>query len=200
MGLENKVVFQFKRDVFHGEPRNSWVLFDGPGTDDMAFVVKPMGANIAVGFHGGKTAWAFEKQGREATIEHAKAALVTMYGKEIVDQIEKVDMTEWGKNPFALGAFSCARPGASKMHAEIFRPIDERVYFAGEACTRPVYNGTFAGAWESAIRAAASIMKCIMREDRAAEGRPDPSKHGERRDGRRTSRRGSATTLSWRAA
>jgi monoamine oxidase len=167
MGLEDKVAFLFKKDVFRGEPRNSWVLYDGPGKDDMAFVIKPMGANMAVGFHGGEAAWNYSKGSPEAPIEHAKAVLVEIYGKEILDQIEKVAQTRWGNEPFALGAFSAARPGASKMHAEIFRPIGELVYFAGEATTKPIYNGTFAGAYESAIRASSLILKSLMREDRS---------------------------------
>ena len=48
-----QAIFEFDRNVFGDVTPSSWVLWDGPGQDDMAFVVRALGANAAVGFYGG---------------------------------------------------------------------------------------------------------------------------------------------------
>jgi len=47
------------------------------------------------------------------------------------------------------------------MHAVLARPIDDRVFFAGEACSRPIYNGSLAGAFESALEASKLLVKSL---------------------------------------
>jgi monoamine oxidase len=157
MGLLDKVVLEFKRDIFESEKPSTWVLYDGPGTDDIAFVVKPMGAPMAVAFYGGKQAAAFEDQGETAATAHAKDALKKKYGARVESEFSHSAFTSWGKTQWTLGSYSAALPGASKMHAELARPIDGVLFFAGEACGRPVFNGSFAGAYESALSASGDI-------------------------------------------
>ena len=60
MGLLNKVVMEFRSDLFGSTPSNAWVLWDGPANDNVAFVFKPLGAAMAVAFYGGCQAKAFE--------------------------------------------------------------------------------------------------------------------------------------------
>lgn len=167
MGLLNKVVLEFDRNVFGDVTPSSWVLWDGPGTDDMAFVVKALGANAAVGFYGGAQAREFERRGEAEAVAHATSALVQMYGEDVARAVVRTGVTRWGQNPWTLGAYSYARPGASRMHAVMAKPVGGLVYFAGEACGRPVYNASLAGAYESAQSAAAELLRSLAEEDAA---------------------------------
>ena len=41
----------------------------------------------------------------------------------------------WGIDPFALGAYSFALPGYADRRALLAEPVDDRLFFAGEACS-----------------------------------------------------------------
>jgi monoamine oxidase len=157
MGVLNKVVLEFKTDIFSDTPSNSWVLWDGPGRDNVAFVIKPLDAPIAVGFHGGQQARDFEKDDA-AALAHVQGALRQMYGSRVDSELLRTGLTHWGSNPYSLGSYSAARPGGSRMHAVLAQPVGDRLFFAGEACARPIYNGSLAGAYESAMDASTLII------------------------------------------
>ncbi len=160
MGLLNKVVLQFKKDIFKDTPKNSWVMWDGPGNDNVAFVIRPLDAPIAVAFYGGNRAWAFEKNESLAT-NHAKDALRKMFGADVDKEFDHSLATSWGQNPWTLGSFSYVTPGASNMHRELIKPVDNRVFFAGEACARPESNGSLHGAYESSLEASKLLMTSL---------------------------------------
>lgn len=163
MGVLNKVVIEFKTDIFGDTPDNSWVMWDGPDRDNIAFVIKPLSAPIAVGFYGAKRARDYEKDD-DAALAHVKGALRRMYGPRVDSQLSRTGLTHWGSNPYTLGSYSAARPGGSKMHAVLAKPVDDRVFFAGEACARPLFNGSLAGAYESAVDASKLIIASLKKK------------------------------------
>ncbi len=160
MGVLNKVVMEFQSDVFGSVPESSWVLWDGPGANNMAWVIKPLGAPIAVGFYGGAQAREFERSD-EAALSNAKEVLRQMFGDQIDAKLKASDITKWASTPWSLGSYSAARPGGSKMHAVMAQPVDDRLFFAGEACGPPRFNGSLAGAYESAKQASALMVKSL---------------------------------------
>jgi monoamine oxidase len=164
MGLLNKVVMEFRSDLFASTPSNSWVLWDGPANDNVAFVIKPLGAAMAVAFYGGSQARAFENDDR-AALDHAKSALRSMYGPRVGTELSRSEITHWGKNPFTLGSYSAARPGAQKMRAVLALPVADRVFFAGEACARPALNGSIGGAYETGVIASNAIERSLAKVD-----------------------------------
>jgi monoamine oxidase len=160
MGLLNKVVLEFKGDIFGDTPSNSWVLWDGPGRDNIAFVIKPLDAPIAVGFHGGQQARDYEKDDA-AALAHVQGALRQMYGPRVDTELLRTGLTHWGSNPYSLGSYAAARPGGSRMHAVLAQPVGDRLFFAGDACARPIYNGSLAGAYDSAVHASRLIASSL---------------------------------------
>jgi monoamine oxidase len=169
MGLLNKVIFEFRSDVFPPSAiPSSWVLHDGPGRDDVAFVVKPFGAPAAIGFFGGKRAWELERLGDRAAIDDAKRRLKQMYGDRIEGEIRRVRVTHWGKNPWTLGSYSSARPGRSGMHEVLAEPVADRVFFAGEACGPPRFSGSLAAAYVAGLEASRKLLASLEREETAA--------------------------------
>ena len=135
----------------------------------MAFVIKPMGANIIVGFYGAGMARRFEELGDKPAAQYAKDALTDMYGAGLVAQIqnEKTKVTHWGQTPWTLGAYSAALPGASKEHAAMAKPVNDRVFFAGEACGPAEFNGSLAAAYLSGQKASQAVQESLARENAA---------------------------------
>ncbi|MFS4505891.1 FAD-dependent oxidoreductase [Clavibacter sp. Sh2141] len=76
--------------------------------------------------------------------------------------------SDWAGDPFARGSGSFLRPGATRADREaLARPVDDRVFFAGEATSadRP---GTVAGAYASGLRAADEVDRAGAGTERVA--------------------------------
>jgi monoamine oxidase len=151
----------------------------------MAFVIKPLDTPIAIGFFGGDWARALEKrcQGRESgsgkrsesgcddmAIGIARSALSAMFGEKQVDEAiepEGIHLTRWSLDATSFGAYSVAEPGNWFKHAILAEPVKDangrdRLFFAGEGTARPIFNGSFPGAYESGLRAAREINAAML--------------------------------------
>lgn len=66
--------------------------------------------------------------------------------------------TNWSQDPFAYGSYSYVAKGARKRdHGRLAEPINDTVFFAGEAC-HSKYNSTVHAAYESGIDAADDLL------------------------------------------
>jgi polyamine oxidase len=191
MGNMQKVIIPFKKDIFRDERPNSWVLYEGDLEKErrvMAFVIKPLGTNIAIGFFGGD--WARELEGRCQGQEHgsgprsksgcddrainiATAALSRIYGEgPVKDSIQsnEIHVTRWSLDETSLGAYSVPVPGHWDKREILRRPVGpgkdgegtKRLFFAGEGAARAIYNGSYPGAYESGVDAARVIHAGIV--------------------------------------
>lgn len=177
MGLLNKVLLEFSNSgVF---PRkgdkpvaNAWLLYGGDldrNDDDMAIVFGPAGSSVAIGFFGGDRAWELEKlpdHGREKMIAITLAALSDMCGCDAGRALVASRTTAWGSNEWTLGAYSAALPGQAAMRQKLAQPVDHQIFFAGEACDYSTYNGSFAGAYNSALKSSHQMIICLRKQDR----------------------------------
>ena len=66
----------------------------------------------------------------------------------------------WGADRFARGAYSYALPGRADDRAILAAPIDGRLFFAGEACSRADFS-TAHGAYLTGIAAAEQAIKAL---------------------------------------
>ena len=70
----------------------------------------------------------------------------------------------WGAEPFSLGAYSHVPPGQGDRltgaRARLRRPIEDRIFVAGEA-TSPNFYGTCHGAWMEGERAADAALSAL---------------------------------------
>jgi len=120
------------------------------------------GDNTAIVFAGGRHGIWLEKQGQQAGQDFALDRVAEIFGNDVRKRVTRSIVTAWGTEPWTLGAYSCARPGQAHQRQELAKPIDERLFFAGEA----TINGSHAtchGAYLSGIRAAAEIAKSLGR-------------------------------------
>jgi monoamine oxidase len=65
---------------------------------------------------------------------------------------------DWNADPFSKGAYAYFRPGYEKLLPDLATPVEDTLFFAGEAMAPAGRNGTVDGAMESGIRAARQIL------------------------------------------
>lgn len=176
MALYNKIALEFDGGTFEDvEPGTRMRLFDGEkGAID--FVVRPFGSNMVIGFVGGEFARSLERAGEQAAIELALSAIERIYGQEARSACTKASVTCWGRDSWALGSYSAAAPGFARERRTLGRPIENTVFFAGEAC-HEVWGQQVAGAFLTGRSAARDIRRQLDHE-RASSA---PCSHHARR-------------------
>lgn len=154
-GTENKICLHFDTDVFGPDARGFHYCWNDNG-DTGTFEANVMGLNTAIVFLGGRQAVWLEKQGQQASHEYAIEQVASVFGNNIRSHVTRSIVTAWTTEPWTWGSYSCALPGQFHQRAELARPIDERLFFAGEA-TMHKHQATGHGAMLSGVRAASEI-------------------------------------------
>lgn len=157
MGLLNKIALQFKSNFFGVAPGT---LVDQAARDghEFEFLMSPDGEALIVGLVGGKRARELENMGDEEAIALVRSKLRRMFGPRVDEEFVKGHVTRWGRDPWALGAYSAARPGFAHMRRKLARPVGG-LYFAGEACARSRHVTMVQGAHDSGILAARQAVR-----------------------------------------
>ena len=119
--------------------------------------VRPYGHDYVVGSTGGRFAASLERSGQAASVEFLVEHLKAVFGNRISSCLtDRVIVTTWQGDPWTLGAYSAARPGQAHQRALLARPVDDRLFFAGEATSRDFFY-TCHGAYLTGQRAIAEI-------------------------------------------
>jgi monoamine oxidase len=159
MGTENKVGFHFARDIFGPDGRGYYTTWRN-GETAAKVDAGVMGPNTAVVLVGGRHAVALENDGPAAQTEYALDRVADIFGNDIRRHVGRAIPTAWHSEPRARGSWACAEPGQAHQRAALARPVDDRLFFAGEA-TLYESQGTCHGAYQSGIRAAREIAKVV---------------------------------------
>lgn len=152
MGSCNKVVLRFTRPVFGDHPAS--LILPLRGAESVEIVLREDGLDLATCLFNGPLAKALAVAGPEAMVDYALDRLVEIFGNDLRNALmsDKV-VADWDNDPLTRGCFSAARPGRADARFDLARPIDDRLFFAGEACAFD-YIGDVHGAWFSGIAAA----------------------------------------------
>jgi monoamine oxidase len=117
----------------------------------------PIGRPLIEGFYAGRLAHELEAAGTGAFFDFAVAELVDLFGNDIRGCLCPLVETGWGCDRFARGSYSYALPGHADARAELAAPVDGRLFFAGEACSRHDFT-TAHGAYLTGIEAADEVI------------------------------------------
>ena len=119
------------------------------------------------------TAWApfrsaerLSGQSEQFVTEHALQTLSDLLGPgvhELQELLERSYLHDWQSDPFSLGAYSYGKVGADGAQQAIAAPLDNTVFFAGEATDTTGHNGTEHAAIASGYRAAKEIQQSVER-------------------------------------
>ena len=154
-GTENKVCIHFDRDAFGPDGRGFHTTWNDNG-EACGFEASVMGQNTAIVFTGGRHGIWLEKQGRQAGHDYAVDRIAEAFGNDIRKQVTRSIVTAWTTEPWTRGSYSCALPGQAHQRKRLAQPLDERVFFAGEATTIGDHACCH-GAFRSGVRAAGEI-------------------------------------------
>lgn len=155
LGHVSKVFLRLLGQEAHGEEQ---MLHTEPlGPEPASFFLRGGGRPIAELYVGGALATALERSGHAAAADFAIGRLAQAYGSRIRDHASALAATGWSLDPWARGAYSHARVGRREARAILAEPVDDRLFFAGEA-THPTMFSTAHGAHDTGVAAARAVI------------------------------------------
>lgn len=98
--------------------------------------------------------------GRDRLARFARTFLSGAFGHAAIRNLRVLGVTDWFHDPWSLSSWSVVPPGRVPIRAEMARPVDGRLWFAGEAVSKAMW-GTVGGAWEEGERAAREIFASL---------------------------------------
>lgn len=155
LGVNNKLFMSLDNaDEFEAGSR----LFGH--TDRVAtagYHVRPFGRPLIEAYFGGRCAAGLEAEGDGAFFDFAASELSGLLGNDFRRRIKPIGVHRWGQDPFSLGAYSYAVPGYADCRRTLAEPVDNRLFFAGEACSRNDFS-TAHGGFRTGAAAAEQII------------------------------------------
>ncbi len=129
-------------------------------TDTGSYTLRPLGGDVAEAYFGGDLAGALEAGGAEGLFDFAVTELTGVFGSDFARRLHPLAASSWTRDPYALGAYSHAKPGMAGMRAVLAEPVDGRLFFAGEACSPHAFS-TAHGAFETGVAAAEAVLAAV---------------------------------------
>jgi monoamine oxidase len=122
-----------------------------------SYYIRPLGAPVIEAFFGGPGADLLERGGIAEAARFAIDELAALVGSGVRANLRPLGGSQWCRTDWINGSYSHALPGHAGARAILARPIDDRLFFAGEA-THLTDFSTAHGAWQSGIRAAEEVL------------------------------------------
>ena len=116
----------------------------------------PVRSELIVAWAGGPKATALSGTSRADLIGRALNGFGALFGEPTLarKEFEGGVMHDWGHDPFARGAYSYVAVGGGDARAALAAPVEDTLFFAGEATSNDGQGGTVNGALETGERAA----------------------------------------------
>jgi monoamine oxidase len=122
-----------------------------------AYHIRPFGRAMIECFFGGSNARELEAAGEGAFFDFAVSELTSILGNDFAKRLKPIAIHRWGADPFARGAYSYAVPGKADCRSVLAAPVDNRLFFAGEACSKNDYS-TAHGAYRTGFMTAGQVI------------------------------------------
>jgi monoamine oxidase len=155
LGLADKLFLSLERAEEFNPDSRLFGATDRSAT--AAYHLRPFGRPQIEAYFGGQLALDLEAQGERAFFDFAVCELVSLLGSAFARRVEPIHMHRWGADPFARGSYSYALPGMADCRAALAAPVDGRLFFAGEACSRGDFS-TAHGGWNTGVSAAEQVI------------------------------------------
>lgn len=81
--------------------------------------------------------------------------------REIGSLVKEIFQHDWAADPYSRGAYSYRTAGHNDLAEKLAQPIDDTLFFAGEATEYSGFSGTVHGAIKTGLRAAAEILTTL---------------------------------------
>jgi monoamine oxidase len=123
-----------------------------------SYHLRPFGQPCIEGFFGGRFAQDLEDAGDGALAAQSIDEIAGLLGNDYRRKLKPLSESRWAHDPLARGSYSHALPGHAGARAVLAAPVDNRLFFAGEA-TSPNFFSTAHGARDSGERAAREVLR-----------------------------------------
>lgn len=129
-------------------------------TDTGSYTVRAMGLPVVEAYFGGRLAARLEADGPGAFAAFAREELAAVFGSKFARQLLPLAESRWSADRFSRGAYSHARPGFADRRAILAAPVENRLFFAGEACSPHAFS-TAHGAYDTGVEAAEAALTAL---------------------------------------
>jgi monoamine oxidase len=122
----------------------------------------PLDSNLLTGWAGGPVAEKLIELSKEQLLDRAIATLHNVFNKNTTDlraQVDSIYYHNWTNDPFSRGAYSYPKVGGLAAAKALAEPIEDTIFFAGEATDFSGASGTVHAAVQSGISAARRLLQ-----------------------------------------
>jgi monoamine oxidase len=169
MGPVAKLVLRFRSafwERINGERFIDGAFFHRPEAAFPTFwTMLPFRAPLLCAWAGGPKADALAQRDEATLTAIALDDLRILFGSEADPhgELEAAYSHDWQRDEFSRGAYSYVAVGGKDARAQLAAPVDDIVFFAGEATAVASEAGTVAGALQSGERAANEALAALAR-------------------------------------
>ena len=161
LGSYDYVAFAFKDNAL--ELNANEVVFEKAFTANMAALFANVnGTRLSLLTLAGRTGAELADKDESAMTEFALDWISGIFGLRAKQAVSRMKATSWKKDPWILGAFSSGPPGAQEARKALAEPLNDALWFAGEAVNQNFW-GTVGGAWQDGERAANAVIAQLDR-------------------------------------
>jgi monoamine oxidase len=128
--------------------------------DTASYGFRPLGMPVVEAFFGGDVAGRLTAEGPRALTTFAIDELAAVFGSSLRTRLAPAAESGWSVDPLIRGAYSHARVGHAGARTVLAEPVDNRLFFAGEACSPHAFS-TAHGAYETGVGAAEAAMAVL---------------------------------------
>lgn len=125
-----------------------------------SYHIRPFGRPVIECYYGGRCARDIEGADAADAFAFAADELAQQFGTGFTRRLSLRARSAWAANPWTRGSYSYARPGCADARAVLAEPVGNRLFFAGEACSRHRFS-TAHGAYETGVDAAEAVAAAL---------------------------------------
>ncbi|MDB6092062.1 MAG: hypothetical protein JWN85_4846 [Gammaproteobacteria bacterium] len=164
-----KIMLRFRTlfwEELDGGRYHDAAFFHSPGITFPTFwTCMPLRAPLLNAWMGGPDAARLSQASDSDIIHQALESLESLFGKRALAkaQLEAAYIHNWERDPFSRGAYSYVSVGNSGARAALAAPLQETLFFAGEATDTEGEAATVTGALQSGARAAREVTESLAK-------------------------------------
>lgn len=163
MGAVIKVVLHFRRafweELQQGRWREAGFLHAPDSVFSTFWTARPARVALLTAWTGGPLAQRLAGESSQTLIDQALQSAARLFGDAALVRREFLGghLHNWGADPLIRGAYSYLAAGGGQAPEELARPLNQQLFFAGEA-TSTEHLGTVEGALQSGGTAAKRVL------------------------------------------
>jgi monoamine oxidase len=155
LGLVNKLFLACDRPEMF--PTDGHFFGDWQTSATGSYHLRPFGHPVIEVFLAGSLARDLAAEGARAHGDFAVGELVKLLGSDVRKHLSTLTQSAWHDDPFVRGSYSYAEVGCAGARESLGRAVDDRLFFAGEACSVKSF-ATAHGAFQTGADAARAII------------------------------------------